>query len=154
MSYGKDGSTGPVIRTSEVADPRDELERRLRKLGATDQIVADARATYGRGLVDLGRLTDDQLSAQIEAILAGSDEAFQVADMNRIEEARRDPELYQEAAVVVQTAVPNVIRWVGTDAARAYVAHEAELQAALDAGRPPRKSVVSFCSALHGQQLG
>lgn len=153
MSYGKDGSTGAVIRTSEVADPRDELELRIRKLGGNDAIVASARDTFGRGLVDLSRLTDDQLAAQIEAIMAGSDDAFALADAQQVAEARTDPALWQEAQQVVQGNVPSVIRWVGTNAGRAMVAHEAELQRALDAGTEPRKTVVTFCANVHGQQV-
>lgn len=154
MTYGKDGTTGPVIRTSERADPRDELALRLRKLGATDRIVQSARDTFGRGLVDLSKLTDTQLAAQVEAMLEGSDEAFALVQESEIDAARRDPELYQQAAEAVQGNARSVIRWVGTNAARAVVAHEAELQLALDTGKEPRRMVVNFCQALHGKVIG
>lgn len=148
--FGKYDDNGPVIRLSENADPRKVLADRIRTLGGNEAIVDAAMDTYGRGRADLTRFTDEQLSAQIEAILAGSPDGFAPADAAAIEQAREDPDLYMKAAAAVQTSVPRVIAWVGTDAGRAVVAHEAELQRVKDEGGEPRVTLIRFCQAIHG----
>lgn len=149
---GKFDVNGPVVRTSEVVSPATLLRYRMTQLGAPEEVIADVLDAVSRGRVDIHHATDEQLAAQIAAILSGSPIALLALDRQNIDEARTDPELWAEAEQVVQGKVAAVIAWAGPHAGRAYVAHEAELALAAERGRKPRTPLVTALQLIHGQR--
>lgn len=155
--YGKYGGPPVVVRTSEVSSPADTIRMRMAQLGAPDEVIAEAVDAFTRGRAPfLHHLSDPELAALIGARLAGTEVSFIRADGDAIAAAREDRELWLQAREVVGVgpkgnSIPKVMAWVGLDAGRAVVAHEAEAERAWDAGVEPRNTLVKFLRTVHGQ---
>lgn len=154
--FGKYAGTPIVVRTSEVEPPIEHLARRMRALGATDEMIAEARDATERGRLMIHHATDGDLAAMIAARLTGTEVSWVRADLDAIAAARSSTDLWIEAREIVGTgpkgnAIPRVMAWVGANAGRAVVAHEAEAERAADAGVDPRRTLVGWLRAIHGQ---
>jgi hypothetical protein len=116
-------------------------------MGAPDDVVADAVAHPG----DLANRSDRQLAVWLGARLAGTEAGFAAKERDLIAVARSDRGLWNEARDVVLQTIPTVMRWVGDSAARAVVAHEAEIEAGEQkvAGRP-RRTLILWLNQVHG----
>jgi hypothetical protein len=157
---GKFGAPPRVVRTSEVEHPLAQVKRRMRELGATDEMIGDAVDAHERGRINLREMPDEDLAARVAALSEGTDVVWAEADRSRIEEARRDPELWAQintdqmadgkVGVIGQT-VGTVMKWVGLDAGKAVLAHYAELERAAEENRSPRRSLVALLRGIHGQ---
>ena len=147
---GKFDVDGPVIRTQERQDPIPLLASRMRAMGAPDDVVDDTIRAVRDGRSDLHLAGDSDLAQYVGARLAGTDAGFRAADLARIEQARADQDLWNEAQTKVQGSIPGIIAWVGTDPGKAVLIHEAEQDQAAADGRDFRKTLRLFLSGVHG----